>query len=397
MNSTFSWQALSSSGVAKDQVVARQEWIAQQSSSQADYSQLFSTQLDMETISRKNCENVIGSVEIPVGVAGPLPLRLDDWQIDALIPLATTEGALVASVNRGCKSFALSGGTEVMVEKRGMTRSPVFECPSGLEAKKFQVWFEEHMDKVKAVAESTSEHLHLLSHHTWIRGRFLYVRFAFDTEEAMGMNMVTIALQKALEEALQRHPEIKLLSLSSNVCTDKKDSVVNSLLGRGYWVQAEATLPQEVIATVLKSTAQRMFQVHIQKNLIGSNLAGSFSQNAHVANVLAAMYIATGQDPAHIVEGSKAFLTIEPQGEDLYVALTLPNINVGAVGGGTGIVAQQQARLLINKGTPVNAVQLAATVGAAALAGELSLLAALAEQQLAFAHAKLGRDHREAK
>jgi len=397
MNSTFSWQALSPSGVTKDQIAARQKWIQQQSSPKADYTQLFSTQLDVDTISRKNCENVIGSVEIPVGVAGPLPLRLDNWQIEALIPLATTEGALVASVNRGCKSLALAGGVDVMVEKRGMTRSPVFECPSGLEAKKFQVWFEEHIDTIKKVAESTSSHLHLLSHHTWIRGRFLYVRFAFDTEEAMGMNMVTIALQKALEDALQRHPEIKLLSLSSNVCTDKKDSVVNSLLGRGCWVQAEAKLPKEVIASVLKSTATRMFQVHVQKNLIGSNLAGSFSQNAHVANVLSAMYIATGQDPAHVVEGSKAFLTVEPQGEDLYVALTLPNINVGAVGGGTNIAAQQQARLLVNKGTPLNAVQLAATVGAAALAGELSLLAALAQQQLAFAHAKLGRDNREAK
>lgn len=397
MNSTFSWQALSSSGLAEDQVAARQEWIQEKSADQADYSQLFATQLDLETTSHKNCENIVGSVEIPVGVAGPLPLRLDNWQIDAIIPLATTEGALVASVNRGCKSLAQAGGVDVMVEKRGMTRSPVFECPSGLEARKFQKWFEAHIDQIKIVAESTSSHLHLLSHHTWIRGRFLYVRFAFDTQEAMGMNMVTIALQKALEEALQRHPEIKLLSLSSNVCTDKKDSVVNSLLGRGYWVQAEATLSKEVIATVLKSTAAKMFQVHVQKNLIGSNLAGSFSQNAHVANVLSAMYIATGQDPAHVVEGSKAFLTIEPQGEDLYVALTLPNINVGAVGGGTTIAAQQQARLLINQGKPVNAIQLAATIGAAALAGELSLLAALAEQQLAFAHAKLGRDQREAK
>ncbi len=397
MKSTFSWQALSLSGLAKDQILARQNWIQQQSGDQVEYTQLFQTNLDVESVSHKNCENIVGSVEIPVGVAGPLPIRLDHSEMEAIIPLATTEGALVASVNRGCKSLAQAGVTQVMVEKRGMTRSPVFECTSGLEAKKFQTWFEDHMDTVKAVAESTSSHLRLLSHHTWIRGRFLYVRFAFDTQEAMGMNMVTIALQKALEEALVRHPEIKLLSLSSNVCTDKKDSVVNSLLGRGYWVQAEATLPKEVISSVLKTTAQKMFHVHIQKNLIGSNLAGSFSQNAHVANVLSAMYLATGQDPAHVVEGSKAFLTVEPQGEDLYVALTLPNINVGVVGGGTGIAAQQQARLMIGKGEKLTARQLAATVGAASLAGELSLLAALAEQKLAFAHDKLGRDHREQK
>jgi len=277
-----------------------------------------------------------------------------------------------------------------------MTRSPVFECTSGLEAKRFQVWFEDHIDRIREIAEATSSHLHLLSHHTWIRGRYVYVRFAFDTEEAMGMNMVTIALQKALDEALTRHPEIKLVSLSSNVCTDKKDSVVNSLLGRGYWVQAEAVIPQAVIKSVLKSEASKLVKVHTQKNLIGSNVAGSFSQNAHVANVLSAMYIATGQDPAHVVEGSKAFLMAEAQGDDLYVALTLPNINVGVVGGGTQIAQQAQARQLIRRGQAVSAQQLAATVGAAALAGELSLLAALTEQQLAYAHAKLGRQPKAA-
>lgn len=391
MPDTFSWQALSSSPQIDEQIKARQAWIQSKVSPQSPLNELFATHFDREQVAHKHCENVIGSVEIPVGVAGPLAITMPDWQAEVLVPLATTEGALVASVNRGCKALQLAGGVQVLVEKRGMTRSPVFECVSGFEAQRFQKWLEDHLDRIKTIAESTSSHLHLLSCQSWIRGRFVYVRFAFDTEEAMGMNMVTIALQKALDEALQRHPEIKLTALSSNVCTDKKDSVVNTILGRGSWVQAEAVLPAEVITTVLKSRAEKLFQVHVQKNLIGSNVAGSFSQNAHVANVLAAMYLATGQDPAHVVEGSKAFLTVEPHGQDLYVALTLPNIQVGVIGGGTALAQQTQAREMIHFGQHVKAQQLAAVVGAASLAGEVSLLAALAEQKLAYAHAKLGR------
>jgi len=185
-SNVFSWQALSTSEVVKEQVAARQEWLQAQNKS-ADLAQLFKTDFELDSIAKKNCENVIGSVEIPVGVAGPLSIHTENWQSQAVIPLATTEGALVASINRGCKALNLAGGVSVMVEKRGMTRSPVFECTSGLEAKRFLQWFEDHIDRIKEIAESTSSHLHLLSHHSWIRGRYVYVRFAFDTEEAMGM------------------------------------------------------------------------------------------------------------------------------------------------------------------------------------------------------------------
>ncbi len=391
MSKSFSWQALSSSDDLAEQVKARQEYIEKHSSPDANYKDLFSYSFDIQQVARKNCENIIGSVEVPVGVAGPLPVKFNDWQAELNIPLATTEGALVASVNRGCKALRQSGITQVMVEQRGMTRTPVFECPSGIEAKRFLDWFEAHIPKIKEIAEKTSSHLHWLGYYAWIRGRHVYIRFAFDTEEAMGMNMVTIALQAALEEALTRHPEIKLVSLTSNVCTDKKDSVINSLLGRGYWVQAESVLPNKVVESVLKTSVDKLKKVHIQKNLVGSNIAGSFSQNAHVANVLAGIYLATGQDLAHVVEGSKAFLSLESEGKDLYAALTLPNINVGVVGGGTTIAQQKQAQLMMGSGQPLSAKQLAAAVGAASLAGELSLLAALAEQKLACSHAKLGR------
>lgn len=367
----------------------RQAVIAPQRSE--EYTDLFRTHLDIETVSQKNCENLIGSVEVPVGAAGPLRIRGDELDEEVFVPLATTEGALVASVSRGCKAITLAGGAQTIVERKGMTRSPVFECPSGVDAKKFLDFFESHIDKVKEIAESTSSHLTLLSHNAWIRGRYVYIRFAFDTEEAMGMNMVTIALQEALREYLTKNSKIRLVSLSSNVCTDKKDSTINSLLGRGYWVQAETFFSAEIIRDIFHTDIDSLMQVHIQKNLIGSNIAGSSSQNAHVANVLAAVFIATGQDPAHVVDGSRAFLSLEKVDDRLYAGLTLPSLNVGTVGGGTGLAAQKQARSLIRSGKPINSRQLAAVTAAAALAGELSLMAALSEHKLAYAHQKLGR------
>lgn len=371
------------------QVAERQQRV--QAVRSAQLTDLFTHQLPLDSVTRKNCENMVGAVEIPVGVAGPLTIDWGEVKEDVLVPLATTEGALVASVNRGCKALTQAGGVQVAVEYAGMTRSPVFECLTGRDALKFRDWFLDHTEQIQDVVVSTSKHIKLLDVQTWVRGKLVFVRFAFDTDQAMGMNMVTIALQKALAEALERHPEIRLVSLSSNVCTDKKDSVLNSVLGRGYWVQAEAVLSAKVLREVLKTDAASLEKVHRHKNLIGSNLAGSFSQNAHVANVVAALYLATGQDPAHVVEGSKAFLTVELlEKGDVYCALTLPNIQVGVVGGGTYLPRQSQARQLISN-RDLLAHELAGVVGAAALAGEISLIAALGEQKLAYAHQMLGR------
>ncbi|MEP7167683.1 MAG: 3-hydroxy-3-methylglutaryl-CoA reductase, partial [Candidatus Woesebacteria bacterium] len=238
---------------------------------------------------------------------------------------------------------------------------------------------------------TTSAHTHYLSHHSWIRGKDLYVRFVFDTDEAMGMNMATIATDALARKIMEHFPNVSLAALSSNVCTDKKDSQINKVLGRGHWVQAEVMLPSAVVSDVLKTTPRQMERVHIQKNLVGTNIAGSFSQNAQVANVVAAIYVATGQDFAHIVEGSSADLSCENTTAGLYVALTLPSILVGVVGGGTYLPAQAQARQLIGNGQEITSEFLAAVVGATSLAGEISLLAALAQGVLAQSHQRLGR------
>lgn len=378
-----------------EKALAQRRTYLQSLSPLSDESEIFAVPFPLSQVTTKNTENLVGSIAVPLGIAGPLTIQSEVISGECYLPFATTEGALIASVSRGCKALSLSGGVSTLVERRGMSRSPVFACPSGAEARKFLAWMESNMDKIREIAESTSSHLKLLSHHSWIRGRHVYVRFAFDTDDAMGMNMVTIALEESLRQALKKRPDIHLLSLSSNVCTDKKDSALNTLLGRGYWVQPEAFLSNEVLRDVLKTTPARMLQVHTQKNLVGSNIARSESQNAHVANTLAAMFIATGQDPAHVVDGSQASMTVELTEDGLYCALTLPSLNVGVVGGGTGLPSQSQARSLILPGTELSGPALAVVIGSAALAGEISLLASLAEHSLARSHAQLGRGKRD--
>jgi hydroxymethylglutaryl-CoA reductase (NADPH) len=355
-----------------------------------DLPNLFSLNNLPESVGQKNCENWLGSVSIPVGVAGPISLNFQDNLSEYYLPLATTEGALIASVSRGAKVVSQAGGADILVKKMGMSRAPVFDCQSGQQALEVLDSIEENIKEISKIAESTSSHLKYLNHQGWVRGKSLYIRFNFDTDQAMGMNMVTIATQAISLWIEEKYQGVKLTALSSNVCTDKKDNVINSLLGRGYWAQAEVILSKDIIQSVLKTTPEKLITVHTQKNLIGSNLAGSFSQNAHVANILSAIYLATGQDPAHVVEGSKAFLSLSTQGKDLYISLTLPNLNMGTVGGGTHLPAQEEARFLIGQ-KETNIEELIAVTAGACLAGELSLLASFCTDDLAKAHQKLGR------
>ncbi len=381
---------------------------------------------DVERVGSKNCENLIGSVEIPVGVAGPVGAVVfsqsgtdkKTQNLEFVLPLATTEGALVASVNRGCKAINEVGGAKVWVELSGMTRAPVFKLPDGKQARRFVNWLWENSEEIKQICESTSSHLELIGYQTWVRGRQVFVRFSFDTDQAMGMNMVTLALKQAWKQKISLFPNAELVSLSGNMCTDKKSAVVNQLLGRGFQVQAEVFLTGKVLKEVLRTNISELTQAHTSKNLVGTNLAGSFSQNMHAANMVAAMFLATGQDPAHVVGGSQAQTTVESEGESkiesqggcedsfektseknyknegVYFAVNLPNLNLGTVGGGTDLPTFKQARqLILNKDAQesLTSQELAAAVGLAVLAGEISGLAALAGHDLARAHQKLAR------
>lgn len=341
---------------------------------------------------KKNCENLIGSVEVPVGVVGPVSTYVNKKKQSFLIPLATTEGALVASIQRGVKVLNI-GNTRVSVKKVGMSRSVVFECDSIDDTAEFTRYFSKNHHLFAQFCEETSNHLKFLSYDVFSRDKLLYFRFVFDTSEAMGMNMVTIALEYAWDKFKRQLPDsiwIKLLTISGNVCTDKKDSMVNRLFGRGYYVTVESKIPSLKVTELLAVDAKKLVKNHLVKNVIGSNIAGSFAQNMHVANALGAFYLATGQDIAHVVAGSEASVHFELlEDNTLYVALTLPNVSVGSIGGGTWFPKQTQARLLMCN-TP-KAQDLAVVAGLAALAGEISGLAALTSGSLASAHSRLGR------
>jgi hydroxymethylglutaryl-CoA reductase (NADPH) len=353
------------------------------------------TIIDLNTVVGRNIENVIGAVQIPVGVAGPLLVRGDYANGYFYVPLATTEGALVASVNRGAKFVTESGGVRVKVLKDGMARAPLFRLPSLIDAVEFVEWVTQHFDELKKAAESTTRHGRLKEVQPFIVGNYVWLRLVFSTGDAMGMNMATIASDAVAKYVQQHFPKARLVALSGNMCVDKKANAVNFLLGRGKTVVAEAVVRREVLER-LGITAEDVHEVNVRKNLIGSALAHSYGFNAHFANIVAAIFIATGQDVAQVVESSMGITSTEPRDEGLYISVFLPSLEVGTVGGGTGLPTQREALALLGvagSGNPpgTNALKFAEIIAAAVLAGELNLLIALARNELASAHQRLGR------
>uniref|UniRef100_A0A4W6C9J6 3-hydroxy-3-methylglutaryl coenzyme A reductase n=1 Tax=Lates calcarifer TaxID=8187 RepID=A0A4W6C9J6_LATCA len=340
------------------------------------------------------CENVIGYMPVPVGVAGPL--LLDEKQF--YIPMATTEGCLVASTNRGCRALSLSGGCRSGILADSMTRGPVVRLPSVCRAAEVKVWLEtsEGFSLIKEVFDQTSRFARLEKLLVGLAGRNLYIRFQSQTGDAMGMNMLSKGTEQALHRLQQQFPDMEVLSVSGNYCTDKKSAAINWILGRGKSAVCEATIPAKVVREVLKSSTAALVELNINKNLVGSAMAGSIGGfNAHAANIVAAIYIACGQDPAQTVGSSNCITQMEPagpNGEDLYISCTMPSIELGTVGGGTNLQPQQACLQMLGvQGTSPNqpgenARQLARIVCATVLAGELSLMAALAAGHLVKSH-----------
>ena len=343
-----------------------------------------------------NIENFIGVAQVPMGIAGPLTLHGNYVEGDVYLPLATTEAALVASVNRGCTAVRDAGGATVRVEDVGMTRAPVFRTSGIAQTQTFLRWIEEHYDEVKAVAEGTSSHLKLLDVRPYAFGTTVFLRFRFDSGDAMGMNMATIACDRAVR-IIEPATGVACVSLSGNYCSDKKPAAVNFHEGRGKRIYAEVILEAPVLEEALKTNAKDLVEVQYRKNLLGSIAAGSLGFNAHYANVLAALFIATGQDPAQVVEGSLGITCIESRGPDsVFASVFLPDCPLGAIGGGTALDTQREALAVLGVSPDVErrgdaVLRLAEIVGGAVLAGELSLMAAFTSNDLARAHEKLGR------
>ena len=361
----------------------------------ADLGTVGADELPAERASESNIENMVGAAQIPMGVAGPVPVAGGAVDGEHYLPMATTEGALVASVNRGCSVLARAGGVTARVTKVGMTRAPVFRVDDVAEAEALVSWVRDNEGRLREAAEATTSHGELLGVTPYVVGDAVFLRFRYDTADAMGMNMATIATRAAADEVTEA-TDAALVALSGNLCSDKKPAAVNAVEGRGRSVTADATVPRGVVEEALHTTPEAVAAVNTRKNLVGSAKAGSLGFNAHVANTVAAMFLATGQDAAQVVEGSNAITTAEMKDGDLYVSVSLASLEVGTVGGGTALPTQAAGLDVLGVrggGDPAgsNADALAELVAAGALAGELSLLSALASENLSSAHEDLGR------
>jgi len=359
--------------------------------------------MDMSITAARNIENPIGCASLPLGIAGPLKVNGEEARGEFYIPLATTEGALVASVSRGCSIITRSGGATVRILRNLMARAPamkILEPPYVENAQKLIKWIEAHIEEIKKIFLEVDPFADLQKIQTWIVGRTVFIRFLVFSADAMGMNMITTGSEKACLYIAEKAPvKSALVATSGNMCVDKKPSALNYILGRGKTTQAEVVLNHDLVQTVLKTTPSAMAEVVYRKIYLGTGQAAAYGLNAHVANILAAIFIATGQDPAQVVEGSMGIVSAEVlENGDLYFALMLPSLEIGTTGGGTHLPTQREALTILDcygfyKDRPPGtmAKKFGEIITAAALAGEISLCAALAAGHLASAHERLGR------
>lgn len=342
---------------------------------------------------------------VPMQMVGPIKIAGPEVSDEVMVPLATYESPLWPSVNRGAKVSMLCGGIKAVVADDRMTRSVLLEAPDAPEAIRVISSLQGRKTDIAKAVEASSRFAKFLDLHTQVVANLLYLRFEFQTGDASGHNMVTKAADVLIEWLTKEYPSLKYVSISGNYCTDKKVSAVNGILGRGKNVITEIDIPRDLCAKILKTTPEKIVEINIKKNLIGTMLAGGLrSANAHFANMLLAFYVATGQDAANIVEGSQGFVHAEvrkdPAGSGaggLYFSATVPNIIVGTVGSGKDLefVRKNLEMLgcLAEREPGRNARRLAVICAATVLCGELSLLAAQTNPgELMRAHLKMERD-----
>ncbi|WP_433561910.1 hydroxymethylglutaryl-CoA reductase [Nocardia sp. CA-151230] len=333
-------------------------------------------------MSVNGAEREMDVASVPLRWVGPV--KITGNVVDELveIPLATYESPLWPSVARGAKVTRRCdrGVVATLVDER-MTRSVLLEADDAGTALAAVRRLGDSMGELRRMVSACSRYAELLEIHHQIAGNLLFVRFEFSTGDASGHNMATLAADALLAYMVREFPGVRYESVSGNFCTDKKASAVNGILGRGKNVVTELLVPRAVMEHDLHTTARRVAALNVRKNLIGTSLAGGIrTANAHYANMLLAVYLATGQDAANIVEGSQGITHAEDRDGDLYFSCTLPNIIVGTVGNGKGLdfAAANLARLGCREDRRAgeNARRLAVVTAAAVLCGELSLMAA---------------------
>ena len=343
-------------------------------------------------ILKGNIENFAGVAQVPIGFAGPLRVNGEHAQGEFLIPLATTEGTLVASYSRGMKVLNLSGGVTTTISDDCMQRAPVFVFDSAREARAFRQWVYENLDEIRREAEATSRVAKLLYIDPYLSNKFAYLRFNFSTGDAAGQNMVGRATFAACSWILEQVPTIRRFYLESNLATDKKASQVNLMRTRGKRVTAEVVIPRDVLVNNLRVEPESLIY-HAGVANVGAILSGANNNGLHSPNGITAMFIATGQDVANVAEGSAAIVYTEltPDGS-LYLSITIPSLIVATHGGGTGLATQRECLELLGCYGKDKVGKFTEIVAGVVLAGEISLAAAISSLEWVSSHEQYGRN-----
>jgi hydroxymethylglutaryl-CoA reductase (NADPH) len=343
-------------------------------------------------IAQGNIENFIGVAQVPLGVAGPVLVNGEHAKGDFYVPLATAEGTLVASYNRGMRLLREAGGVTTTVMADKMQRAPAFIFESAREAREFAHWLDENFDQIKQMAESSTRVGRLHDIEKYSASRILFCRFNYTTGDAAGQNLTGKATAVACEWIRANYPKLEHYFLESNFATDKKSSQINMLRTRGKRVVAEATIPGHLINEIMHADTELLWRARLVSNL-GGFMSGANNNGAHSANGITAIFIATGQDVANVAESSAAFNYGEllPNG-DLYFSVTIPSLIVATYGGGTGLATQRECLELMGCNGKGKVLKLAEIIAATVLCGELSLGSAIVAEEWVKAHDLFGRN-----
>jgi hydroxymethylglutaryl-CoA reductase (NADPH) len=343
-------------------------------------------------VTRGNIENFIGAIQVPVGVAGPITINGEHAKGEFYVPLATTEGTLVASYSRGMRVISECGGVKTTVAKHSMQRAPVFIFEDALQAREFGGWLRDNFEDIKKRAESTTSTGKLIEIEQYAVANMLYTRFDYTTGDAAGQNMTGKATYAACEWISSVHPSQPKYILSGSIDTDKKHSAMNMIQTRGKRVIAEVTLKKDVVKRLLRVDTETLFRFRQISNA-GSMQAGSVYNSAHSANAIAALFIATGQDEANVVE-SHAGITYAQllENGDYYWSVTLPAVISATYGGGTGLPTQRECLEMLGCYGAGKSDKFAEIIAAVVLAGDISLASAILAGDWVSSHEELGRN-----
>src|SRR3954467_261537 len=373
----------------REAAATRQEFVREQTGAELEHVSSYSFDPGILT---GNVEQFVGVAQVPIGLAGPLRVNGEHAQGDFYVPLATAEGTLVASYNRGMRLLHEAGGVTTTIMADHMQRAPAFLFESAREARGFAHWLDENFDDIKAAAETTTRSGKLQEIERYSAGRILYTRFNYTTGDAAGQNLTGKATQAACQWITEHCPPIERFFLESNFATDKKSSQINMLRTRGKRVIAEATIPNELFQKIMRSDSRLMYRARQVSNL-GGFMSGVNNNGAHSANGITAMFIATGQDAANVAESSAAFVYAELRDNgDYYYSVTIPSLIVATYGGGTGLATQRECLEMLDCYGKDKVRKFTEIVAATVLCGELSLGSAIVAEEWVDAHDLYGRN-----